>query len=195
MALITTVVEGLSVVNSKLSLRTKVEAGVVTAFLVALWYFSVPQKPEVGVWNNAAPASEVAHVGTEEVPCTKLVVLKPKAKEKLKLPKPVIDNPHVHIAGTTDVKPGEHTTTVISTVDTSTGQTTIMTRVDPYPWFKVQQRGELRADIGLKNAGNIVGRFTLREDVLQIKGINVGVNLSADTDRAFFLGAGAGYKW
>jgi hypothetical protein len=191
----TTVVEWFSAINAKLSLRTKLELSVVAVFLAALWYVAVPAKPEVGVWNNAKPASEVAHVGTTEVPCTKLVVLEPKAKEKLKLPAAVVNDPNIHVAGTTDVKPGEHTTTVISTVDTTTGQTTIMTRVDPYPWFKAQHRGEIRADIGTKNAGNIVGRFTLHEDVVQIKGVNVGVNLSADTDRAFFLGAGAGYRW
>jgi hypothetical protein len=192
---ISTIVEWLTAINAKLSLRTKAEVGVVAVFLVAMWYVSVPNKPVVGQWETAKPASEVAHVGTTEVPCTKLVVLKPKAKEDLKLPPAIVNDPNVQVAGTTDVKPGEHTTTVISTINPQTGVTTIMTRVDPYPWFKAQQRGEIRADLGTKNAGNIVARFTLHEDVLQIKGVNVGVNISGDTDRAFFLGGGVGYRW
>lgn len=195
MAIITTAIEGLSTINSKLSIRTKAEIGLAAIVLIAFWYVKTPTPPPVNTWVPAKPASEVAHVGTEAVACKQIIVYKEAAKQKLNLPAPIANDPNQHVIAATDVKPDEHTNTVVTVVDPLTGQSSTITRRDPYPLFAFLQKGEVRFDVGLKNAGSKVGRFTLKEDLLQIKGVNVGVNLNADTDRAYFIGGGLVYKW
>jgi len=195
MTIITTAIEGLSTINSKLSLRTKAEVGIAALVLIAFWYVKTPTPAPINTWVPAKPAAEVAHVGTEAVACKTIIVYKDAAKQKLDLPPAIANDPNQHVISATDVKPDEHTDTVVTTVDLLTGQSTTIIRRDPYPLFAFLQKGEARFDVGLKNAGSKVGRFTLREDLLQIKGVNVGVNLNADTDRAYFIGGGLGYKW
>jgi hypothetical protein len=35
----------------------------------------------------------------------------------------------------------------------------------------------------------------LREDLLQVKALHLGLNASLDTDGAWFVGVGVGYRW
>jgi hypothetical protein len=80
-------------------------------------------------------------------------------------------------------------------VNSETGESTTIYRQEAYPWFAAQHSGEIRIDYGIKRGLERVGRLSVREDIAQVKGVNLGATASVDTDMDFFVGVGVGVKW
>jgi len=127
-------------------------------------------------------------------------VYKSSAKTKLALPAAVIADPDKEVVSATTIKSSERPQTVTTVIDAGTGESTTYTKFEPMPWIAVENRGEVRFDYGYKFKPNALsnstaGRFSIRQDVLAIKALHLGVNASMDTDGAAFVGAGIGYRW
>jgi len=200
--------------------------GLLVLILVAviMWDHFKPAPAPVGQWGAAETSKLVKDVMTEQLKMSKtLTVYAPAAKQKLKLPPEVQNDPDKYVLAASTVKPSLRSTTVTDVVDKETGVTTTLTRTEPYPLIAALQTGEVRVDYGYKRSATVetgtgnsyligigqwqtiantikmetkrVARFTLREDLVQIKGVNLGGTLSVDSDRDGFIGVGAGYRW
>lgn len=168
------------------------EVAALSAVLLLAWKFLRPPEP----YLPADVAPQVAHVPTVAVPMAAPIrVYAPAAKAKLNLPAAIVAAPNKHVAAATRIKPDQHPQTVVTVVDTSTGDVETITRKEPLPWIAREHTGELQLSAGIKNGMARVGRISLREDLLQIKSFHLGAQASLDTDGQYFVGAGVGWKW
>lgn len=160
-----------------------------------LWDHFTPAPALIGQWIEAAPSKHLAAVPKVEIAPKKLRVYAPQAKKKLNLPDPIQQDDNQYVLASTTLKHDYLPQTVTTVVNSETGESTTITRREAYPWLAAQQTGEIRLDYGIKNGLARVGRLTLREDLIQIKGINLGATATLDTDGSAFAGAGVGVKW
>jgi len=160
-------------------------AAVVAAVLSAL-YFMPHDKPA----NNSHMATEapsVAKVDKVAVTPVKVWVYDSSAKGKLPLPDTIKNNPDEHVLTASKVE--GHT--VITAINTTTGEATTVDNKDPLPWVAAVQLNEVKLEYGLSG----VGRLSYRRDIFQIKAANFGVSATLDSDGSYFIGAGIAYRF
>lgn len=163
--------------------------------LALVWnYFKVDPAP-VNTSTPAIKAPQVAAIPHQDITPPHVSVYAPAAKKKLDLPPEVQADPKQHVIEATVVASDDHPQTITTVIDDQTGEVQTFVRREPLPWLAAEQRGELRLDVGIKNALARVGRITLREDLLQVKALHAGLNASIDTDGQYFAGGGVGYRW
>lgn len=163
---------------------------------VAWWYFTPPPAP-VDEWKPAKQDKRVKGVSKKTIKpedCG-VVVYDPPAKDKLDLPDEVKKDPKKHVTAAVTVPSDEHPQSVVTVFDESTGETSALTQRMEFPLIATEQRGQVWLGYGLRNGGARVGRILLREDLLQVKALHLGLNASLDTDGAWFVGVGVGYRW
>lgn len=168
---------------------------VLIAAIVMAWGLSLPEVAPVGQWTAAVPSKVLADVPKVEIAPKKLKVYAPQAKKKLKLPDALQQDDNQFVIASSTLKHDYRPQTVTTVINSATGGSTTITRRGAYPWFAAQQTGEIRIDYGIKNGLERVGRLTVREDFIQVKGANLGATATLDTDGSAFIGAGVGYKW
>lgn len=165
----------------------------------AFWFFTRPPV-DTTVAVIAKPAPVIAKVKKKVIKPKQVVVYAEEAKAKLRLPTSVLNDNTQHVTGATTVTPTERRVTVTSVLDEKTGETTVYTKPEPYPWIAVESRGEARFDMGYKLTRESIvpkpiGRLSVVHDFVQVKGFHAGVNVALDTDGAAFAGVGIGYRW
>lgn len=145
----------------------------------------------------ATPAPEVEKVGKEEIKPEKLKVYKPEAKDKLPLPDKIKDDKDEHVISASQIKADDHDHTVITTVNSRTGESTTVDHKKSLPWLALEKKSEFRLDYGLKGylIPTPVGRLSFRSELLRVKGTVLGLNTSLDFDGEYFIGGGIGYRW
>lgn len=149
---------------------------------------------------EATPAPELKRAPTAPVAIKKPVkTYTGDSKANLKLPKSVVDNPDEHVVAASQVRGSDRPQTVTTTINSETGQVTSYSKVDPYPWFAVETRGEAKLAYGYKadDLGRVrqVTRLAINYDVVRVKAVTAGVVLSADSDGSTFAGVGLTYRW
>jgi CMP-2-keto-3-deoxyoctulosonic acid synthetase len=112
----------------------------------------------------------------------------------------MVQNPDAHVIAATQVKADLHPQTVVTVIDSATGESVTIIKRDPYPWIAATQAGEVRLDYGYRadqfsQAGKMLARLTLREDLLQLKALHIGATATMDSDGQMFAGVGLGYRW
>lgn len=167
---------------------------------VMLWSSFTPSPAPVSQWQPAKVAPVVDAVPTVQIEIPKVTVFSAPAKAKLKLPDAIVQNPDAHVIAATQVKPDLHPQTVVTVINSATGESETITRRDPYPWAAATQSGELRLDYGYKfdhfaSGGKMIAKLTLREDLLQLKALHIGATASLESDGTMFAGVGLGYRW
>jgi hypothetical protein len=170
---------------------------------IYLWDRYTPPPAKINEWVQAKPAAPLATVPRVGVTVTAPVqVYAPRAKTKLKLPPALQQNADVHVLAATQIKADLHPQTVVTTINSETGASETLIRRDPYPWLAAEQTGEIRLDYGIKTGfsspdkGRPGGvRLSVREDLLQVKALHLGVNASIDSDGQMFAGVGVGWRW
>jgi hypothetical protein len=177
---------------------------VIDAFLILLlislgaageWYFSsTPAPATTEIWTPATPAKQVAVIPKQEIKPPKVKVYAAVAKQTLHLPDEILNDPNKYILQATKLPSDTHPATVTTIIDQATGEVQTYIRREPLPWFATEQTGEARIDVGLKGAST-VGRLSVREDLLQVKGFHAGINAGLDSDGEIFVGVGVGYRW
>lgn len=171
------------------------------ALLVFLYLTLVDiRDKDVGVSVESAPAREVRGKPTTAVaPPKGIQVHKPEVKANLKLPKAAQENANEQVVAATQVRPSERPQTVTTTVDMATGQFQTYTRLDPYPWFALERRGEVRLSVGYRVDGleppKPVVRLGVNYDVIRVKALTAGVTTTFDSDGRAFAGVGVAYRW
>lgn len=163
-------------------------------FLAAVIVLSLnpPHKPDT-VAQPATPALRVSPTLT--VPTAPVKVYDHKVKKKLKLP-PTKETEQVIAA--TRVQESPRPQTVTTVLDTATGETRSFVKAEPYPWFAVEPRGEVRLMVGAKLEGTRVReavRLGATYDVIRVKALTVGVSGTLDSDGDAFVGVGVSYRW
>lgn len=161
---------------------------VVACVALAAWVLSRPSP-----WQIAPPLENVPKVSVQMAAPIK--VYAGVSKAKLNLPAAILAAPNKHIADATRVKPDQRPQTIVTVVDSETGDVETIIRKEPLPWIARQQTGEMRIDSGIKNGARRVGRISLTQDVLQIKALHLGMRASLDTDGQYFVGVGVSWKW
>lgn len=117
-------------------------------------------------------------------------------KNKLVLPKEVLDDEAAQVLDSTELASSEKRQIVSTILDTETGATTSYVTAAPSPWLALEDRGQLSLDYGIKRGSREpVARLNLRQDVLQIKRLHLGASASAYSDGDYFVGIGGSIRW
>ena len=170
---------------------------IVASAALAAWVYFKPQPMPPGIHVEAPPAKFVRSVEKAPVVVEHIIVYKPEAKEKLKLPEAVKADDKKHVAASVTTPNDERQHTVTTVVNSQTGEFTTYDRVEPLPWIGVTTKSEVGAYLGLKN-GEPAVRIAGRQEVLQIKSVRIGAVASVDitqSDVDSFVGIGAWARW
>lgn len=164
--------------------------GFIAAVFVAaiLWQVYKPTQAPVNAWTPAKEAKQVALVPKEEVEIPKIEVYKPEAKKKLKLDKKIQDDPNASVIAATVVKADDRPVTVVTIIDKETGKSSTIERREPYPWFALENRREIRLSHGWRDTKTMT-RISGSWDFAQTKVAHWGINGSIDIDGQRYLGA------
>lgn len=174
-------------------------AATLACLLAVLWWHFRPHPAPVSVPVIAQAAKVVSGVGRQTVTLP-LKVYKPEAKQRLKLPQAVQADPAQHVAAASTVKPDTHPHTVSTVVDEKTGEVTTYDTRDPLPWLAVDSHGEAGVAYGIRD-GQPTVRLEVRQNLLDLKALKLGVQASADQpvsgslSPSYFVGIGVSYRW
>lgn len=149
---------------------------------------------------EAAPAPELRKAPTAPVTIKKPVkAYTGDTKARLKLPPSVQADANEHVVSASQVRGNDRPQTVTTTINAETGSVTSYVKQDPYPWFAVETRGEIKLHYGYKadDLGRVqqVTRLGFNYDLVRVKALTAGVALSADSDGSTFAGVGLSYRW
>lgn len=123
-------------------------------------------------------------------------VYPPAAKGLIKLPAEVLGDDSKYVTTTSSIPRTENGQVVTTVLDVTTGETNAYVAQKSSPWFALEHRGYAAVDYGFKrNSSNPVLRLNVREDLVQIKGIHLGLTGSLHSDGDYFVGAGGEYRW
>lgn len=93
----------------------------------------------------------------------------------------------------------ERPQTVATVIDTDTGDTRQIVREEPYPWLSAKQTSEVGVFYGIRQDGRQGLILQARHDVLQVKGVHLGlvgqIDSNTPTGTAYYAGVGAWYRW
>lgn len=103
-----------------------------------------------------------------------VVTFRPEVKKKLKLPKPVQDNPQQHVVAATRIEVDEDRPVEVSAViDEHTGETTLYERELPTPLFAWSSKATVGAYIGIKEDGQPTIRAIASREIARVKGLAI----------------------
>ena len=133
---------------------------------------------------------------TLATPQKTLKVYKDSIKGSLSLPKAAVHNANIKLTDSSVIKGSERDTQVNQVLDISTGETQTYVTELPTPWLSFESKGAASVDYGFKRGSTqAVGRLNVRQDLVQIKEIHLGVSGSVYTDGDYFAGIGMEYRW
>lgn len=163
-------------------------------------YLKTPKEPPVNQAVIAQVNPEVKHEEKVEVPIVtprkSVKVYPPATKGLIKLPPEVLGDDSKYVTTTSSIPRTENGQVVTTVLDVTTGETSAYVAQEPSPWFALEHRGYAAVDYGFKrNNPNPVLRLNVREDLVQIKGIHLGLTGSLHSDGDYFVGAGGEYRW
>jgi hypothetical protein len=152
---------------------------------------------QVGAHVEAQPAPEVKKAPKKKVTVKAPVTVYRGGVARLKLP-PEAQTPNTEVIAATQVRGSDRPQIVTTTIDTDTGESQTFTRLDPYPWFAIETRGEARLAIGMKlrdGRAEQVVRMGVGYDVVRVKALTAGVQGTLDSDGEGFIGLSVAYRW
>lgn len=149
----------------------------VIAAMAAIIHFSkgnTQQTTASQQWNTAPtlPATK----GDEKVAINpfQVKVLPPSSKKGLQLPKATQDDPKTVIVDTAKLPPSDNSRDVAVVLNTDTGDTSILSKDEPAPWFSVQHRSYIELDYGYQlNNFTKTGQLSVSHDFLRVKDITL----------------------
>jgi len=107
-----------------------------------LWNRFKPVAPSVSSWV-APPAAVTATEVIKKGPLTVVTLDKAEVSKKLKLPDNITKQPAVEIIGTAKAVGLDDTFSVVSFMNMSTGRSGIITRAEPKPFLRFENKREL----------------------------------------------------
>lgn len=163
-------------------------------------YFSPKEKslevPVVLAQINPEVIKEVKVDVPLKTPTSTIKAYKPAVKNTIPLPAAVLGDVDKYVTSSVSVDGSEKRKVVSTVIDVATGESTTYIAPVPSPWFSFEHRGYAALDYGFKrNSSNPVARLNVREDLVQIKEIHLGLTGSIHSDGDYFVGMGGEYRW
>lgn len=165
-----------------------------------VWTDYFKKEQAVGTTQEATPAKEIAAVPTTATPVEggNVETYPDAVKKVLKLPENIVSSKNKQVVASIKVKADDHPHTVTTVVDVSTGTFESFDRRDPLPWAAYSSKGSVGAYYGFKSGESAI-RLVVRQELLQVKAVKIGVTLSLDRtmsgNTSSFVGIGAEYNW
>lgn len=131
-----------------------------------------------------------------KTPATTVKTYSSGSKGLIKLPPEVIGDDNKFLTSSSVVPSTEKRQVVSTVLDVTTGETEAYVASQASPWFALENRGQVTLDYGYKrNNSSPVSRLNVRQDLVEIKGIHLGVTGSVFSDGDYFVGVGGSYRW
>jgi len=161
---------------------------------------STPQSQTSSPPKLALETPQVTHETKQEVPLATpqktIKVYKDSIKSSLSLPKAAVHNANIKLTDSSVIKRSERDTQVNQVLDISTGETQTYVTELSSPWFAFESKGAASVDYGFKRGSTqAVGRLNVRQNLVQVKDVHLGVSGSVYTDGDYFIGLGGEYRW
>lgn len=160
---------------------------------------TIPQSSSNSIVTTVSkPLVNVAKVGVPLESPTKSIRVYPTARGKalIKLPASVIEDAGKYVTDSSDIPSSSHRQVVTQVIDVTTGSTEAYVTTLDDPWLARDTTGSVTLDYGFKrNVTTPVARLNVRQELLQVKAIRLGVSGSVYSDGDYFVGIGAEYKW
>jgi hypothetical protein len=167
-------------------------------------YMKDSKQSVAGTVVKATPAPEVKHIPLVPVETKKPVKVfagGTAVKNKLQLPREVIEAPEEEVIASTKIDNRDrHPHTVTTTLNTETGETETYVRTDPLPWLATSTRGHVGMYAGLKNGEQTI-RLQAEQELFSVKSVHFGAIATIDQPMGgpsgtdYFVGFGAKYEW
>lgn len=179
-------------------IRTWVGFIILLLLTIGGWLYFKPAPIPPGITIEATPAKEVAKEETIPIITAPVQAFKPAVKRKLGLPKTVQDDAAKHVLASVKTANDERQHTVTTVLDKDTGWVSSYDRIEPLPWVSVANKSELFGGVGYDNHGKRVWALSGRQELLQLKGVHLGVTglaIGQGGGVNAYLLAGAWYRW
>lgn len=148
-----------------------------------------------GEYQPATGSPQVADIAPTTAPIKSgtVKVLRGGAK-RLKVP--VTETEEVQQSSV--IESSDHANTVVTVLDTDTGESRTVVREEPLPWLAWDKHGEAGMYAGFSNQGPTI-RLEARQGIAQIKAVHIGLIGSIDKplsgNTRAFVGVGAWARW
>lgn len=164
------------------------------------WQNYMRPAPVGGDSVKTAPAPAVKNAPRKKVASAPVETIQGDAEANLKLPDSVRRDPNKFVTSATQVAPSLRPQTLSTVLDTKTGLTETYAKTDPYPWFAIENRGDVAVGVGYKYRAtehtlSTVGRLQFNYDPVRVKALTVTISATADSDRDLFGGVFIRYKF
>jgi len=143
----------------------------VALFVAGIWLYKAfaPAPVQPAGYQPAIPAHGMSGAPTSTVTVQKplIVIDKPTARKKMKLPTAIVDNPSVVITSTASAPASEGGHEIATVLDTTTGITETVIKENPRPWFGFGGKTEIGLRAGLSTRGEQAALY-VRQDILRV---------------------------
>ena len=140
------------------------------------WYSQIPEAP-VGVAIVATEAPALKHAAVEYITPKKPIKVRTgeAVKKKLHLSDANIKNPDWTIAAASTLPASDHDRDVVTKLNKETGELETVVINKPLPWIGFTTKGDVMLAGGLNVSGEQVGMVQVRQGLLRIKDVTLGV--------------------
>lgn len=161
-----------------------VAATLLAIWLGWLWYGKQPAAPQE--WQQAPPARQVAGIPKVDHPAPKMIRVIPKqaASKALDLPQDVAQDDNQQVIATADIAPAPDGATAVTVINTETGESTILVKAKPRPLFAFLRSGAAGVRYGVDSKGDQQAALFVRQDVLRVGNVHLGLTAEARTSPA-----------
>lgn len=142
--------------------------------------------------EDATPA-ESALDGPTETVTAPVAVHSDKAKKKLRLPKTLTDNRDVKVLTATTLE--ECDKTVMTVLNTTTGESSMLVRDEPAPLFSSASLSSVGVSYGVSDSGAALWQVSGAYEVARIKAARLGIVGTVDAQGRWFAGVGVRVTW
>ena len=154
---------------------------VLASWFLWLRYGGRHEQPKT--WTAAPPAQKVDSVPKVDhhAPPKIKVVPKKIAGKQLDLPPEITSDSTKQIIATADVAKAPHGATVVAVMDTATGDSQILVKANPRPFFEFLRTGSAGVRYGIDTNGHQQAAVFIRQDVLRIANVHLAATAEART--------------
>lgn len=154
---------------------------VLASWFLWLWYGGKPEQPTT--WTTAPPAKKVEAVPKVDHPAPPKIRVVPKkiASKKLDLPPEITADSTKQIIATAAVAKAPHGATAVTVMDTATGDSQILVKSNPRPFFEFLRTGAAGVRYGIDTNGQQQAAVFIRQDVLRVTNVHLTVAAEART--------------
>lgn len=172
-------------------------------FFIGLVAGAVLALAVVGTWQHhisgvpatvgAAP-TKIASEEKKPMPCKTMLVYPDKAKQQLNLPAPIVADVNKQVTASTVTPGNEHAHTVTAVTDLGTGDTELLVKEEPLPWFSLKRSGEASIAYGFRQMKPST-QFEATEYLAHIKALNFGITGQVESQGSAYVGMVMSVDW